>query len=382
MNKSVRRIANNYMKKADEITVGNKNKGADNVQHFYYVVHEKDRYQALRRIADVNPDIHGIVFCRTRRETQKIADQLIKDHYSAEAIHGEIAQSQRTKVMDRFRKKNVQLLVATDVAARGIDVSGLTHIINYNLTEKTEAYVHRSGRTGRANNSGISLVIVNMREQYKIKLLEREIGKGFEKGRIPSGEDICEKQLFKLVDKVCNIKVNEEQIGKYLGVISKKFEHMSRDELIKKLVSEEFNRFLKHYQGATDLNTNVSSGRGQRSNKSSILFARFNINVGRKEELTVKELMGFINSQPTLKNVEIGKISLNKSYTLFEIDERYKNQVLDCFNNTDIDGIPVTIYCEETGLQSSREEDGRGGRDRGRGKKRPYYKKGGKKRLR
>ncbi|MDA1061115.1 MAG: DEAD/DEAH box helicase, partial [bacterium] len=272
MNQPVRRIANNYMKNPDEITVGDKNKGADNVQHFFYVVHEKDRYQALRRIADINPDIHGIIFCRTRIETQQVADKLIQDHYSAEAIHGEISQEQRIHAMNRFKSKKVQLLVATDVAARGIDVSGLTHVINYNLPESGDAYLHRSGRTGRASNSGISIVIVNMREKFKIRDLERKIGKPFEQGKIPSGQNICEKQLFSLVDKICNVYVNEAQIGKYLDVINKKFESMDREELIKKFVSEEFNRFLDHYKDAIDLNSNVekqSNGHMPSSNNSS-----------------------------------------------------------------------------------------------------------------
>ena len=290
MNQPVRRIANNYMRKPEDISVGDKNKGTDNVQHFYYVVHEKDRYQALRRIADLNPEIHAIVFCRTRKETQQIADKLIQDHYSAEAIHGEISQEQRTHVMNRFRDKKIQLLVATDVAARGIDVSKLTHVINYTLPDSSDAYLHRSGRTGRANNAGISLLIINMREKYKIKGLERRIGKLFEQGKIPSGDDICEKQLFDLVDKVCNVEVNESQIGKYLELMNEKFKDMTRDELIKKFTSVEFNRFLSHYQNAVDLNSGVSSGKIQHPSKSGILFARFNINVGKNAGLNIKEL--------------------------------------------------------------------------------------------
>ncbi len=330
MDRDVRRIASNYMDKPEDITVGEKNKGSDNVQHFYYVVREKDRYQALRRIADVNPDIHGIVFCRTRRETQMVADKLIQDHYSAEAIHGEISQEQRTHVMNRFRDKKVQLLVATDVAARGIDVSGLTHVINYNLPESTEAYVHRSGRTGRAHNLGVSLVIVNMKEKYKIRALERKIGKDFEQGKIPNGADICERQLFSLIDKVCNVEVAEEQIGKYLDLINKKFEGMERDQLIKKFVSVEFNRFLEHYQDAVDLNKNVSKDKPA-GNKSGILFARFNVSIGKQDGLNVKELLQFLNEQPELKGVEFGNIEIMKDCTLFEVDERYQKQVMDCF---------------------------------------------------
>ena len=371
MNQQIRRIADNYMKKPEEITVGNKNMGADNVEHCYYVVHERDRYQALRRIADVNPNIHGIVFCRTRRETQQVADKLIQDHYSAEAIHGDISQDQRTAVMNRFRDKQIQLLVATDVAARGIDVKQLTHVINYNLPDSEGAYVHRSGRTGRANNVGISLVIVNMREQYKIKGLERRIGKSFEKAQIPSGDDICERQLFKLVDKICNVEVNESQIDKYLPLIAKKFEHLDREALIKKFVSEEFNRFLEHYQGSIDLNSGVSrdQGRGsernsggqtQRFNKSSILYARFNITIGRNDGFSVRDLFGFMNQQPEIKGVEIGNIDLKNGYTLFEVDERYKDKVMSSFKGANVNGINVDITCEETGVESTRMSGGRG----------------------
>jgi ATP-dependent RNA helicase DeaD len=383
MNKPVRRIADNYMNDPEDITVGDKNKGADNVEHFYYIVHEKDRYQALKRIADINPDIHGIVFCRTRRETQEVADKLIQDNYSAEAIHGEISQEQRTNVMNRFRDKKIQLLVATDVAARGIDVNGLTHIINYNLPESGEAYLHRSGRTGRANNKGISLVILNMREKYKIRTLERKIGKPFEKGRIPRGEDICENQLFKLVDKVSNTEINEEQIGKYLDLINEKFEDMDRDELIKKFISMEFNRFFEQYKDAVDLNSNVGKERDQRdqrsphSSRSSILFARFNINIGREAGLDVKELLVFLNDRPVLRKVEIGNIDIKKDHALFEVDENFKDKVLDCFRGAEVNGVGVKISCEETGVRSSRREkprrhSGKGHSGRGTGQSRNH----------
>lgn len=378
MNHPVRQIANNYMRNPQDITVGDKNKGADNVEHFFYMVHEKDRYQALRRIADINPDIHGIVFCRTRRETQQIADKLIQDHYSAEAIHGEISQEQRTHVMNRFKSKKIQLLVATDVAARGIDVDKLTHVINYNLPDSLEAYVHRSGRTGRAHHHGVSLVIVNMREKHKIKALERKIGKGFEQGRIPSGDDICEKQLFSLVDKICNVEVNEDQIGKYLNLISKKFENMDREELIKKFVSEEFNRFLDQYQNSTDLNSGVSVERNDRNDrseqfqKSSFLFARFKINVGRALGLNIKDLFLFLNEQPKLKGAEIGNINIEQNSTVFEVDERLKDATMEAFQDIEMNDVQVQITCEETGIQSTREPK-QGGSNRRSTRTRPPY---------
>jgi len=379
MNPPIRRIADNYMNKPEDITAGDKNKGSDNVEHFYYVVHEKDRYQALRRIADMNPDIHGIVFCRTRHETQDIADKLIQDHYSAEAIHGDISQEQRIHVMNRFRDKKVQLLIATDVAARGIDVNGLTHIINYNLPDKSESYVHRSGRTGRASNIGISLVIVNMREQYRIRDLERKIGKTFEKGFVPSGKDICERQLFSLIDKICNVEVNEDQINGYLAAISKKLEHLDRDELVKKFVSMEFNRFLEHYKGAVDLNSQEKSDRRQNSSVSSMLFAKFKINVGKSSGLNVKDLLVFLNSQPGLRGVEIGNVDLQSDSSFFEIDQRVKDKTLESLSRSTLNGVKVQAICEKTDLPSSRSfssrsfsrgRSGGGGRGNGGGERR------------
>jgi ATP-dependent RNA helicase DeaD len=372
MNKPVRRIADNYMNESEEIKVGDTNKGADNVEHIYYVVHEKDRYNALKRITDMNTGIHGIIFCRTRRETQQIADKLAQDHYSAEPIHGEISQEQRTHVMNKFRDKKIQLLVATDVAARGIDVNGLTHIINYNLPESGEAYVHRSGRTGRANNKGISVIILNMREKHKVRFLERKIGRPFEQGKIPSGEDICESQLFKLVDKVSNIEVNEDQIEKYLELINKKFEDMDREELIKKFISMEFNRFLDQYKDAVDLNSGVGRERSQRNERgrggnSSMLFARFRLNIGKSSGLNVKALLGFLTENPALRSVEIGNIEIDRDYTLFEIDQNYKDNVVDCFRDVEVGDTMVEATCEETGVRSTREPSRkpRGGGSRG-----------------
>jgi len=353
MDKSVRRIASDYMRKPEEITVGTKNQGSDNVEHFYYVVHEKDRYKTLRRIADSNPDIHGIVFCRTRRETQKVAESLIKDHYSAQAIHGDVAQSQRTRVMNQFRDKKIQLLVATDVAARGIDVAELSHVINYKLPDSTEAYVHRSGRTGRAHSEGVSLVIVNMKEKHKIRSLENKIGKQFEQAKIPSGEDICAKQLIELLNKIMETEVDETQINKYLDLVMKKLEGIDRETLIKKFVSVEFSRFLEHYKDAEDLNNAVGK---ERSNSPShnIRFALFRINAGKNLDMTVKDLFSYLNSNSKLRSVEIGNIRINSDDTTFEIDENFKNEVEKHFSGAVFNGQNISAKCEQTGIESTR----------------------------
>ena len=377
MDKSIRRIASNYMKKPDEITIGTKNKGSDNVEHFYYVVHERDRYQALRRIADANPEIRGIVFCRTRRETQKIADQLMADHYSAEALHGEISQTQRTHAMERFKKGKTQLLVATDVAARGIDVNELSHVINYNLPDSTEAYVHRSGRTGRAHNTGVSLVIVNMREKHRVRALENKIGKSFEQSKIPTGADICEKQLFNLMDNICKVEVDETQIEKYIEVINKKFENLSKEEIIKKVVSTEFGRFIDHYKNAPDLNSNV--GKNNSDRKSSTLFARFKINIGKDNGLNIKELFNYLNSQKELKKADFGNIDISDDTTFFEVDQNFKKEVLEVFKDAEVNNKKVKIECEATGIISTRPP-----KQRKRGNNRDNFRprQGGKRRRR
>ena len=250
----VEAIAKNYMTKPVEVTSGEKNQGSDNVSHEYYLVTERTRYPALKRIADLNPDIYAIIFCRTRRETQQVADQLIKDGYNADALHGDLSQAQRDSVMGKFRTKNIQLLVATDVAARGLDVNELTHVINHKLPDQIENYNHRSGRTGRAGNTGISIVLVNNKEKGKLRPIERIIKKKFVETKVPSGKEICQNQLMHLIDKVQNIEVNESEIKDFLPIIYEKLEGFSREELIQKFVSLEFNQFLSYYENAKDLN--------------------------------------------------------------------------------------------------------------------------------
>lgn len=249
----VEKIAKNYMKNAELVTVGTRNAGSDNVKHYYFVIHEKDRYTALKRITDYFPDIYGIIFCRTRKETQDIADALIRDGYDADALHGDLSQQQRDQVMGRFKNKNLQLLVATDVAARGIDVNNLTHVINYNLPDETEQYTHRSGRTGRADKSGQSIVLINSKEQYKIKRIEKVIGKTFAKAKIPTGKEVCAKQLLSLIDQIDNVQVNPE-IEQYMPLINERWQPLGREDIIRKFMSMEFNRYLDYYRDAPDLN--------------------------------------------------------------------------------------------------------------------------------
>jgi ATP-dependent RNA helicase DeaD len=229
----VEEIAKSYMKEYDMVTIGERNSGSDNVEHYYYMVHEKERYAALKRIADFYPDIYGIVFCRTKKETQEIADSLIRDGYDADALHGDLAQGQRDMVMGRFKKRHLHLLVATDVAARGIDVNNLTHVINYNLPDEVEQYTHRSGRTGRADRNGISIAIINTKELHKIKRIENVIGKSFNKAKVPSGAEVCSKQLLSLIDKIDNITVSDEA-GEYISLVEQKWESLSKQEIIEK----------------------------------------------------------------------------------------------------------------------------------------------------
>jgi ATP-dependent RNA helicase DeaD len=262
MAKEIESIAQSYMNQPVAVTVGSKNTGAENVCHQYYVVHAKDRYMALKRIADYYPDIYSIIFCRTKIETQEIADSLIKDGYNADALHGDLSQPQRDSVMNRFRNRNLQMLVATDVAARGIDVVDLSHIINYNLPDDNEYYTHRSGRTGRAGKSGISIVIVNLKEIFKIKQIERQIRKKFELVKIPTGSEICEKQLYHLVDKVKNTEIQHQGIDAFLPAVYEKLKEISREDIIQKFVSAEFNRFFSYYRNAPDINVDLNKREG------------------------------------------------------------------------------------------------------------------------
>lgn len=365
----VEAIAKNYMTKPVEVTSGEKNQGSDNVSHEYYLVTERTRYPALKRIADLNPDIYAIIFCRTRRETQQVADQLIKDGYNADALHGDLSQAQRDSVMGKFRTKNIQLLVATDVAARGLDVNELTHVINHKLPDQIENYNHRSGRTGRAGNTGISIVLVNNKEKGKLKPIERIIKKKFVETKVPSGKEICQNQLMHLIDKVQNIEVNESEIKDFLPSIYEKLEGFSREELIQKFVSLEFNQFLSYYENAKDLN-DLSSRENSRARATSDDMTRFFINIGRKDRLNPAKLIGLINDQEIGDKIEIGAIDILDTFSFFEVDKNYEEKTLEAFaaNQPDFDGRSVNV-------EVTKKERSGGGSSR-RGKK-PFGKKDG-----
>ncbi len=340
----VRRIAENYMKKPLEITAGKKNTGAENVEHHYYVVKAADRYAALKRIADINPRIYGIVFCRTRNETKDVADQLIQDGYNADALHGELSQAQRDHVMQRFRNKTLQLLIATDVAARGIDINELTHIINYNLPDDPEVYLHRSGRTGRAGKSGISISITHSREGRRIKELENLIGKKFLHKMIPGGREICEKRMFNLIDKVENVQVDESKIESFMPDIYKNLEWLDREELIKHFVSVEFNRFLEYYKNAPDLNITPDKGPAENKKRSGKTdFANIYINIGSKRGMNPSNLIALVNEAMRKRDIAIGKIDIQRNFSFFEIDRDYDHKLLNAFDRAIYEDQPVVV---------------------------------------
>jgi ATP-dependent RNA helicase DeaD len=344
MSKEVRNISKKFMKNAEEITVEKLNSGSKNVEHNIYYVSSRDKYATLKRIADYNPSIYGIVFCRTRRETKDISKKFIKDGYNADAIHGDLSQSQRDDVMSRFRDGIIQILIATDVAARGLDVNNLSHVINYSLPDDPEVYTHRSGRTGRAGNKGISVVISNSREGRKIKSIENKSQIKFIKKDVPTGKDICSKQLFNLIEKIEKVKVDEKQISPFLPEIYKKLEWLSREDLIKHFVSAEFNRFLDYYKGNKDIKiNNDSNSKATKTEKKRNVFENLSINIGRKHSVSPIELITLINRITKTNDVEIGSIDIRQSYTIFEIDKNVFKTLIDKSKDFDFNGIGLNI---------------------------------------
>ena len=363
----VRRIAKKYMTDPFELTMGTKNTGNVNIEHEYYIVKARDKYAAFKRIVDFNPEIFGIVFCRTKIETQEIAESLMKDGYNADALHGDLSQQQRDKVMKRYRDRSLQLLIATDVAARGIDVNDVTHVINYSLPDEIENYTHRSGRTGRAGKTGISIAIINSKELGKIRHIERTIGKSFTKAEIPSGFDVCEKQLFAMIHKVHNVEVNEDQIEQYIPRIMDEFKDLDKEAIIKRFASLEFNRFLEYYSKAPDLNISGDdrgfergdrAERGDRTFKSSTSpgYTRLFMNLGSVDDFTRGDMLGFICNNTKISGKSVGKIDLKGVFTFFEVEESAVNQVVEGFKSVDFQGREVRIE-----LAGDREGGGGGG---------------------
>ena len=370
MPKEVSTIAKKFMHSPKEITVGAKNSGASTVQHEYYVVSGRDRYPALKRLADANPGIFSVVFCRTKRDTQRVAEKLIEDGYNAGALHGDLSQNQRDLVMNSFRKKQIQMLVATDVAARGIDVDDITHVINYQLPDEIETYTHRSGRTGRAGKSGISMVIVTRSEMRKINAIERKIGQEFLSMKIPTGIQICEIQLYHLVTKIKDTKVNEE-IDKYLPAINEVLEGIDRDELIKKIVSVEFTRFFSYYNKTRDLNSDDKSNkreRGKTGDAGDIPkdgSVRYFINVGERDNYDWMSLKDFLRDTIGLDKDDIYKVDTKDTFSFFNTDAKFTPLILETFTDFKVDGRFVNVEVSKNPGGGG----GRGGRNRSGGRR-------------
>lgn len=364
MSKEIERIAQNYLTDAKEIVVGSRNEGAEHVNHIYYLVSARDKYNALKRVADYYPEIYAIIFCRTRMETQEIADKLIQDGYNAESLHGELSQAQRDLTMQRFRLHRVQLLVATDVAARGLDVDELTHVINYGLPDDIESYTHRSGRTGRAGRSGTSISIIHVREKSKVRAIEKQIQKQFVPGTLPTGQEICAKQLYKVIDDIEKVEVNEEEIAPFLPEVYRKFDMMDKEDLIKRMVSMEFNRFLDYYKNAPEIIQPSEKGgredkgdkkgykdrKGERKEKNRQAepgYTRLFINLGKKDKINPKVFMGFINRVAEGKKIDLGRIDLMQNFSFFEVPESQAKMVVNVLAGTDFDGRTVNVEITE-----------------------------------
>ena len=342
ISKEVKSISKRYMSDAKEISVSKINSGAKNIEHHIYNVSSRNKYEALKRIADFNPNIYGIVFCRTKRHTKDIANKFMAEGYNADAIHGDLSQNQRDEVMQRFRNKSLQILIATDVAARGLDVDDITHVINYSLPDDPEVYIHRSGRTARAGKSGISIAISNESERRKIKAIEKKGGIKFVNKDVPTGVEICSNQLYKMIDKIENVEVDEKQIKPFLKDIYQKLEWLDRDELIKRFVSVEFNRFLNYYKEANKLQSKRSKkSEKKRGNKKSM--TGFSINIGRKHRATPIDIISIINRALKSNDIEIGKIELNRYQTFFEIDKDFADELTSNIKKIDFRGNDIIL---------------------------------------
>ncbi len=354
MPREVAVIAKKYMHAPREVTIGKKDSGAENIEHIYFIVKEKDRYQALKRIIDFHPEIYGLVFCRTRRETQEIAEKLILDGYNAEALHGDLSQQVRDQVMRRYREKTIQVLIATDVAARGLDVHDISHVINYKLPDEADNYTHRSGRTGRAGKSGMSIAIINTKEIGKLQRIEHKSKINFSYMKVPAGRAVCENQLYAMINKLVAVEVNDDEIGKFLLPVFDTLKTLTKEELIQKFVSLEFNRFLMYYKDAADINVSRSKkttdkkkpGTGQELQGDA---RRFFMNAGRMDNINKGTIIRNICERSNIRAAKIGKIDILREFSFIEIEADVADTVAKAMKETKIDGRAVRMqYAEKS----------------------------------
>lgn len=354
----IAKIAKRYMKNHEEFVIGTRNEGAQNVKHVYYMVNARDKYLALKRIADYSPNIYAIIFCRTRRDTQEIADKLIADGYNADALHGDLSQQQRDMVMKKFRDRVTRLLVATDVAARGLDVDDLTHVINFGLPDDTAVYTHRSGRTGRAGKTGVSVAIIHSREKGKMREIEKKIGKTFERKEVPTAEQIIEKQLYSLADRIEKVDVNDDEMSRYLPGVVKKLGWLSTEDLIKRVLSLEFNRLLDYYKDAPKIDVIDEKPRKEKGGKREMRgddddkdrrtagkgMARLYINLGKRDGFFAGNLIDLLNKNVNGHRVDVGRIDLMPSYSLFDVKKSDARKLVESLTGADFAG--KRVYCE------------------------------------
>lgn len=366
MSREISAIAKKYLHDAQEIVIGSRNEGAENVDHVYYMVHAKDKYLALKRIVDYYPDIYAIIFCRTKLETQEIADKLIQDGYNSDSLHGDLSQAQRDLAMNKFRRRQLQILVATDVAARGLDVDNLTHVINYGLPDDTENYTHRSGRTGRAGKTGTSISIINLREKGKIRIIEKAIGKTFQQGVMPTGQQICEKQLLKVIEELEQTQVDENQISQFLPEVFRKFDWLDKDDIVKRVVMREFGRFMQYYASAPEIEE-VKAGKADKSDKADERaarkrdrnhtpesgYTRLFINIGKMDGIHTSQIIEQINQRLHGPRIDIGRIDLMKSFSFFEVPTDAAQDVVGALSGSVMKGRRINVEIADASSKSA-----------------------------
>ncbi|MDQ2656970.1 MAG: DEAD/DEAH box helicase, partial [Bacteroidota bacterium] len=370
----VRRIANTYMDNPAELTVGEKNQGNQNIIHQYMVVDDRDRYLALKRIVDYNLDIFGVIFCRTKLDTQRVAEHLIKDGYNADSLHGDLTQQQRDRVMRNFKSKALQLLVATDVAARGIDVNNITHVIHMNMPDEIEFYTHRSGRTARAGKTGVSIALIARKELHKIRQIEKMIKVSFERVLVPTGEEVCEKRVLNIVRRLREVHLTENEISHFLPAVYDELQNLSKEDIIKRFTALEFNHFLDYYRGAPDLNKSEKADRSERAHTDQVVAGdRLFINLGKMDGLDSGKLLAMICDRSNITREKVGRIDLKGAYSFFEVDSEYTRVVRDHLHGFEFKGrmvrIEVTDGAAKPARKSSSAKSYGGGKHRDRERK-------------